>query len=129
MGSNMRIDLWSVSKGVVLAMTINKLVEMFHRLWFDPRRDNSRLYEVRTMKIIMYSNTLASLLNIGYVGITKDFKKLDIGGIAVTIWRILTDKEKIRQIRNEFINRTLSNEFQKEEDEINEKLARYGYSI
>lgn len=129
MGSNMRIDLWSVSKGAIFAMIINKIVEMFHRLWFDPMRDDPKLYEVRTLKIIMYSNTLASLLNIGYVGITGDFKKLDIGGIAVTIWRLLTDREKIRKIRAEFIDRTLSNEFQKEEDEIREKLAKYGYSF
>lgn len=129
MSSNMRIDLWSVSKGALFAMIINKIVEMFHRLWFDPMRDDIKLYEVRTLKIIMYSNTLASLLNVGYVGVTGDFRKLDIGGVAVTIWRLLTDKEKIRKIRAEFIDRTLSNEFQKEEDEIRQKLSRFGYSF
>lgn len=129
MGSNMRIDLWSVSKGALFAVLINKVVEMFHRLWFDPMRDNAKLYEVRTLKIIMYSNILASFLNAGYVGITGDFRKLDIGGIAVAVWRLLTDRKKIRKIRAEFIDRTLSNEFQKEEDEIREKLARFGYSF
>lgn len=129
MGSDARIDLWSVSKGALLAIFINKIVEMFHRLWFDVKHDDKKLYEVRTLKIIMYSNTLSSMLNLGYVGVTGDLKKLDVGGIAVAIWRLLNDREKIRKIRAEFIDRTLSNDFQKEEDEIREKLARYGYNF
>lgn len=129
MGRDMRIDLWSVTKSAAGAILINKFVEMFHRLWFDPNRDNERLYEVRTRKIILYSNTLASVLNAGYVAVTGDFRKLDIGGIAVALWRIFTDTEKIRQIRAEFIEKTLDDEFKKEEDEINEKLAQYGYHI
>lgn len=129
MGRDMRIDSWSVSKGALLAMIINKIVEMFHRLWFNPKRDDKKLYEVRTLKIIMYSNTLSSIMNLGYVGITNDLTKLDIGGIAVAIWRLLNDREKIRKIRAEFIDKTLSNAFQKEEDEIKEKLAQYGYAF
>ena len=129
MGQDMRIDSWSVIKSAGGAMLINKFVEMFHRLWFDPNRDNEHLYEVRTRKIIVYSNTLASILNTGYVAASKDFRKLDIGGIAVALWRLFTDTAKIRQIRAEFIEKTLSDELKKEEDEINEKLAQYGYRI
>lgn len=129
MGPNARIDLWSVTRAAALAMVINKLVEMFHRLWFDPKRDNERLYEVRTRKVIVYSNTLSSLLNVGYVAVSKNLTKLDIGGIAVALWRLFTDTSKMREIRAEFIEKTLDNEFQKEEDEVNERLAKFGYHI
>lgn len=123
------IDLYSVTRGIALSMFINKLVEMFHRLFFNPNQDDKRLYEIRTRKIIMYSNTLSSVLNVGYVGITGNLKSLDIGGILVTLWRILTDERAIRKLEIEFMEKTLDGELQKEEDEINQRLAKYGFQI
>ena len=123
------IDVYSVVRGVALALLINKLVEMFHRLFFNPSCDDKKLYEVRTRKIIMYSNTLSSVLNIGYVGITRNLKSLDVGGILVTLWRILTDQKAIRKIEIEFMEKTLDGELQKEEDEVNQRLAKYGFKI
>lgn len=123
------IDLYSVTRSAALAMVINKLVEMFHRLFFDPKVDDKDLYEVRTRKIVMYSNILSSVINIGYVAGTEDFNRLDVGGIAVTLWRILTDTKRIMQLKTEFIEKTLDGEYKKEEDEINQQLAKYGYSI
>ena len=113
----------------MLAILINKIVEMCHRAYFDKNSDDEKLYEVRTRKILTYSNTMSSLLNVGYVGVTRNFKKLDIGGILVTLHRILNDKKEIEKIRLEFIEKTLDNELKKEEDEVNEKLARWGYKI
>lgn len=124
-----RIDLYSVTRGMALSMLINKLVEMFHRLFFNPARDDKRLYEIRTRKIIMYSNTLSSVLNVGHVGITGDLKSLDIGGILVTLWRILTDEKAIRKLEIEFMEKTLEGELEKEEDEINERLSQWGFQI
>ena len=102
---------------------------MFHRLFFNPSQDDKRLYEIRTRKIIMYSNTLSSLINAGYVGVTGNLKRLDVGGMLVTLWRILTDERAIRRLEIEFIEKTLDGELQKEEDEINQRLANYGFRI
>ena len=124
-----QIDIYSVTRGATLAIMINKIVEMCHRAYFDKNSDDEKLYEVRTRKILTYSNTMSSLLNVGYVGVTRNFKKLDIGGILVTLWRILNDKKEIEKIRLEFIQKTLDNELKKEEDEVNEKLARWGHKI
>jgi len=74
-------------------------------------------------------NTLSSVLNIGYVGITGNLKSLDIGDIAVTLWRILTDERAIRKLEMEFIEKNLEGELSKEEDEINQRLAKYGFQI
>ena len=124
-----RIDLYSVTRGMALSIFINKLVEMFHRLFFDPDRDDKLLYEIRTRKIIMYSNTLSSVLNVGYVGATGNLKSLDVGGMLVTLWRILRDEKAIRKLEIEFMEKTLDGDLQKEEDEINQRLAKYGFQI
>lgn len=127
MDKNIRIDTWSVAKGALLSMLINWIVWYFHRLWFNPNLDNNKLYEARTRKVLMYSNTLSSIINVGYVGLSNDYKKIDIGGIGVTLWRLINDSKKMQNIFSEFIERTMSNDLQKQEDEVREQLARFGY--
>ena len=123
------IDIYSVTRSAALAILVNKIVEMCHRLYFNPATDIEDLYDVRTRKVLTYSNTLSSVINIGYVAGTKDFKRLDVGGILVTLWRILNDAETIKKIKYEFIEKTLSNELKKEEDEVNEQLGKWGFHI
>lgn len=123
-----QIDVWGTTKSASMAILINKLIEMCHRLFYNPSED-LKLYEVRTRKILTYSNTLSSLINVGYVGATRNVKKLDVGGILVTLWRLLNDKEEIRNIKREFVNKTLDGELQREEDEVNQQLAKWGFSI
>ena len=124
-----QIDTYSVTRGAALAILINKVIEMSHRVFFDPKSDDELIYEVRTRKILTYSNTLSSLLNVGYVALTRDLKRLDIGGILVTLWRLLNDRKKIQELQWEFINKTLDRELQREEDEVNQQLAQWGFSI
>lgn len=62
-----------------------------------------KLYEVRTRKILSYSNLIASSANVAYVVATDDFSKLDIGGMAVTIYRLITDSRFIKQVKEDFI--------------------------
>lgn len=73
------------------------------------------LYEVRTRKILSYSNLIATSSNVAVVAITKDMQKLDVGGMAVTIYRLITDAKFIRQVKEEFI-------FGRYRDMINEKI-------
>ena len=112
-----------------LAVIINKLVEMCHRIFFNPKRDDVRLYEVRTRKILIYSNTLSSMLNISCSVVTHGIIKPDVGGILTTLWRILNDGSKIKSLQIEFIHKVLDDELRKEEDEINQRLAKWGFSI
>ena len=121
------IDTLSVARSAALAIMVNKIVEMFHKLFYDKRTGQANLYEVKTRKVVMYSNVMSSLLNVGYVAGTGDMNHLDIGGIAVTLWRVLTDRKKIKQIKAEFIERELDNDFRKQEDEIKQRLAVLGF--
>ena len=40
--------------------------------------------------------------NLAIVAITKDMKKLDLGGLAVTIYRLITDAKIIRQVKEDY---------------------------
>ena len=46
---------------------------------------------------------VASSSNLAVVAITRDFHLLDLGGLAVTIYRLITDSKFIRQVKKEFI--------------------------
>ena len=46
-----------------------------------------------------YSNLIASGTNIAVTAITRDFSKLNIGGLAVTIYRLITDAKFIREVK------------------------------
>lgn len=122
-----KIDTLSVTRSAGLAILINKIVEMFHKLFYDKTGDIIDLYEAKTRKVVMYSNVISSLLNTVYVTESGDLNRLDVGGTAVAIWKVLTNEKKIREIKSEFIKRELDNDFAKEEDEIKQRLAIYGF--
>lgn len=74
--------------------------ELFYRGTSEMDR---KLYEVRTRKILSYSNAVAASSNVAIVAITHDMTKLDVGGMAVTIYRLITDANFIRQVKEQFI--------------------------
>jgi len=97
-------NIVTVSKQVTYSVLINSIISMLHGAFFDGQTEDERKrYNVRTLKIIDYSNIIASGSNLLYVGITKDFSKLDLGGLGVTIYRMLTDSKVIRALKYEYI--------------------------
>lgn len=104
----------TVGKQATYSILINTIIAMIHGLFYDQSIDISRnIYEVKTRKILSYSNLIASTSNLLYVGGNMlagnemALKNLDIGGLMVTIYRVATDAHAIRQIKSEF----LENEF------------------
>lgn len=101
--SEWHVDMWSITRGMALATFINQLIAFIHRLFCDETSEmEQKLYEVRTRKILSYSNLIATSSNIAVVSITQNFQKLDVGGMAVTIYRLITDAKFIRQVKEEF---------------------------
>ena len=97
-------NVLTVGKQMTYSAFINSLIAMIHGLFFDGDSPMDRkLYEVRTRKILSYSNLIASSSNLAVSLITQDFYKLDLGGLAVTVYRLITDKKFIRQVKEEFI--------------------------
>lgn len=99
-------DLAVVGAQAGLSILINFIVKSLHFLYFDgdvENQDELDLYEVKTRKILSYSNAIASGSNILYVALSKDISKLDIGGIMVTIYRLISDGNFIKSIKKEFL--------------------------
>lgn len=103
-------NIVTVGKQMTFSVFINTMISMLHGLFYDESVEYSRrVYEVRTRKILSYSNFIASASNLIYVGANislgneSAWKRLDIGGLAVTLYRIVTDAKFIRQVKREFI--------------------------
>ena len=113
-------DIAKVGVQAVVAVIINMLVTLIHGLFYDSEKYLSRdLYEVKTRKILMWSNVIASASNVLAVtameataGITKDAnlaKKglhyIDIGGYIVTMHRLVSDTKFINNVKKEFLEK------------------------
>lgn len=100
-------NVLTVSRQAVLSIFINSLIAMLHRLYCS--NSAPKILEVKTRKILLYSNVIASASNVIYValGVTsgnvKVVQKLDIGGLMVTLYRLITDSKFIDEIKEEFI--------------------------
>lgn len=132
MGKDVQIDLYTVTRAIMLSVVLNKIVEAFHRLFCDTKNKDSdylKQYEVRTTKIVMYSNVMSSLVNAAYVGVSGNLTKMDVGGYLVTVWRLLNDSAKINRIKHDFILKELDNQFRTEEDEVKNNLSALGYDF
>lgn len=93
----------------------------FHNIIFG----DETLNEVRTRKILLISNTVASSANIIYVGIAagasgytgntagvyEALSKLDVGGILITLKHLFTDGRVIAKIKDDFIKNAITEEF------------------
>ena len=92
----------TVGKQASYVIFINTMIAMLHRLFFDGKTDE-KMYEVRTRKILMYSNAVATSSNLMVVAATRDMKHLDLGGLAVTVTELITDTKFISEVKHEFI--------------------------
>lgn len=120
------IDMWSITRGAALSALINQLIATIHRLLYNEDRDGTpSMYEVRTRKILSYSNAMATGSNIIVTAFTKDLTKLDVGGILVTLYRIVSDYKFIHEIKRDFLKNEFYNivvgedyDFMKEEHHV-----------
>lgn len=104
------IDTYGVMRGAGLAALINQLVTIIHKLFYDEAKDGtSTMYEVRTRKILSYSNALAVGSNVIVTTITKDLNKLDVGGILVALHRFISDYKFIQEVKRDFLKNEIHN--------------------
>lgn len=103
-------DLVKIGTSAGLATMINTIISTIHMLMYDENKYSSQdVYSVKTRKIILYSNLIASTSNVIWVagnmiaGNKGTIKELDIGGLIVTLHRLMTDTKFIRQVKEEFV--------------------------
>lgn len=97
-------------KSAAQSMTINMIIGALHKFFYNPKKDHDKeLYNVRTRKIILYSNLIATTSDViqtairVYKGDEDAIKNFDLGGFLVTIYRLITDTKYIMRIKEEFI--------------------------
>ena len=116
------IALGDIVKQAAGAEFINFLISTIHSLLCAESGEmDSKFYKVRTKKIILISNVIASTSNAIAVGIAagigmagenpeavkRSLKYLDVGGLLVTITHLFTDLRFISKVKEEFINSKL----------------------
>lgn len=112
-------DLAIVGNQAAWSIFINMIIGLVHGLLYNPAKDGDRkLYEVRTRKILCISNALASAGNIAYAVVSEDWRKLDVGGILVTLHRLFTDIRFISFVKKEFIESEMDKVLEKEIEEL-----------
>lgn len=105
-------DIVKVGGQAAGAIAINWLVAALHgcsRFYKDDGTEFCfEMHQVRTKKILLISNSIATSSSIIQAAITKNPRNLDIGGAAVLIYRLFTDTKFISKLKQEFMTSELA---------------------
>ena len=106
-------DVVKIGSSALLAMGTNFIIGAFHNMLYDSAyRENGiqrNVYNVKTRKIIMLSNVVASSSSVVKTafetcnGNAMALKRMDWGGLIVTLHRLINDTEFINAVKHEFI--------------------------
>ena len=110
-------DIKIVGVSFVVSKIFDLIITLAHGL-FKNKEDDKNLYDVRTRKILLISNSIASTSTIINSVITDNPKNLDIGSLLNTICHLFSDFRFITKIKEEFIENEISNKLMKEIAEI-----------
>lgn len=142
-------NLKVVAEQAMISEMINFLVSFFYRIyciWNEIKnaenwkekldvifhKEMDKFDEVKSRKIIMYSNLIASTTNLIVCGggaaistfaenpaLAKDFlQHLDIGGYLVTIRHLFTDNIFIAKVKKEFIEQAIQSDFEQKLNDL-----------
>lgn len=105
------LSVTNIAGNAMFASLINQIIAYIHGLFFNGESEmEHKLYEIRTRKIVCYSNMIASTLNIAETAFkayaTEDptkLSELDIGGFLVAVSEFVRSSKFKRQVYNEFV--------------------------
>lgn len=108
-------DMKIVGNQAAWSILINMIIGLVHGLFYNKEKDGRREhYEVRTRKILLYSNAISSSINLAYVGVNASYgnigealRKLDLGGLLVTLYRLFSDVRFITKVKEQFVKEEL----------------------
>lgn len=122
-------DVKIIGKSAVLSILIDTIIGLTHGMYYNSEKDGSRdLYEARTRKILLISNTIGTSSNLIATYLSGNLKALDIGGLLITISHLLSDTRFLLSVKKEYIENKLYQKISKEIEELNkieEELMSY----
>ena len=110
-------DAKIVGASFVISKLFDMIISLLHGL-FRKDCEDKNLYEIRSRKILLISNAIASSSTIINATITSNPKNLDIGSLLNTVTHLFTDVRFILKIKQEFIKNEISDRVQKELSEV-----------
>ena len=106
-------DAKIVGASFIISKLFDMIISLLHSL-FRKEDEDRELYEVRSRKILLISNSIASSSTIINASITSNPKNLDIGSLLNTVTHLFTDVRFILKIKKEFIESEITERVQKE---------------
>ena len=110
-------DIKIVGASFVLSKIFDMIIGLVHGL-FRKNGESQELYEVRTRKILLISNSIATTSSIIASTITSNPKSLDIGSLINTLIHLFSDVRYFAKIKKQFIEQEISGKLQAEIYEI-----------
>ena len=118
-------DVKVIGASAAISMFIDMIINLTHAMYYNAEKDGSRdLYEIRTRKILLVSNTIATTSNIIYSVVSQNPKALDIGGLLVTVSHLFRDTSFILNVKREFIENRIYEKIDEEMRAIEENKDR-----
>ncbi|OOB78597.1 MAG: hypothetical protein BEN18_06930 [Epulopiscium sp. Nuni2H_MBin001] len=111
-------DARVIEASYIVSMIIDMLISLLHGI-FRTADDDIDLYEIRTRKILLISNAIASGSTIIATSITQNIKNLDIGSLLSTITHLFFDIRFISKIKKEYIKTEIDAKLKTQLEEIN----------
>ena len=119
MGKVLAKDLTIAAVQYLLSLLINMIIKSLHIFLYEESDGDLELYSARTSKILAISNTIASSINLAYVGgnvvtgiltenpsaIKNGISKTDVGGMIETARQIYLNKGLQKEIMIEYIEK------------------------
>lgn len=112
-------DTKIIGASFIVTKIVDIIISLAHGL-FRKNDEDKDLYEVRTRKILLISNSIASTSTIISTAITKNPKSLDIGSLLNTITHLFSDVRFIMRIKKEFVESEISDKLMKEVADIDD---------
>lgn len=110
-------DAKIVGTSFAVSKIFDMIIALIHGM-FRTEEEEQELYEVRTRKILLISNSIASTSSVVNTVISENPKNLDIGSLLNTVSRLFTDVRFITKIKKEFIENEISDRLLSEIREI-----------
>lgn len=110
-------DTEIVGASFVVSKVFDIIISLVHGL-FRNENESKELYEVRTKKILLISNAIASSSTIIHASITSNPKNLDIGSLLNTITNLFSDVRFMAKIKQEYIEGEIADKLKTELQEV-----------
>lgn len=98
-------DVVKIGASAAVADLINKIIELLHGCMLIERGSplDDQLNKVKTKKIVLYSNAIATSSSVISEYVLGQFDKIDLGGLLTLMKRVFTDIEFIYDVKYEFL--------------------------